>query len=229
MLKHLRHGALIIFALGLSLSLAAAADLKIAVVDIDSVSSKYKDLNDKQAELAAWVAEKRDYIRVMKDFEFVAAEEFQEVARIYNAPKAQWTPEQTKREGELRQISSDNERRFGDLQALPARNPEQQNQFNVLRDEFDAREHDVAVIAAEFDKQLKERREAAQGKLVTNVRGVIEKVAKDKGYTLVLDKSAVYYVTGPIDDITEDILKALNAGAAPAPGAADAKPAQPNP
>lgn len=223
MFKSLCRGTLILLAaILLSAPLALAADMKIAVVDIDSVSAKYKELNDKQAELGAWVREKRDYIEAMKEFMFVSKTEFEEVSRIYNGPRDKWTPEQTKRDGEIKQISSDNEKRFVDLQALPSRTPEQQNQYNVLRDTFEARGKDLDAIRAEFDRQLKERREAVQGKLVGNVRAVIEKTAKDKGYTMVLDKSAVYFVTAPIDDITDDILKALNAGAA-----ADAQPAPP--
>ena len=64
-----------------------------------------------------------------------------------------------------------------------------------------------------------------QGKLVTNVRAVIENLAKTRGYTLVLDKSAAYFAVAPVDDITDDVLKGLNAAAAPA--AAPAAPAAP--
>lgn len=209
-------------ALGLSAGLAAAADVKMAVVDIDSVSAQYKELTDRQAELGAWVQEKKTYLGAMQDFMFVSGEEFQEASRIAQAPRAQWSEEQKKREAELRGISGNNEKKFLDLQAKPARTAEEQNQFSTLRDTFQARDRDLKAISTEFDKQLKEKRDEVQGKLVASVRTVIEKVSKDKGYQLVIDKSAVYFVAAPIDDITEEVLKALNAT-----GAANANPPKP--
>jgi outer membrane protein len=213
--------------LGLSAGLAAAAEIKMAVVDIDSVSAQYTELTSRQAELGTWVQEKKGYLGAMQDFMFVSGEEFQEASRIYQAPKAQWSEEQKKREAELRSVSGNNEKKFLDLQAKPARTPEEQNQFSTLRDTFQARDRDLKAISAEFDKQLKQKRDDVQGKLVASVRAVIEKVSKEKGYQLVIDKSAVYFVAAPIDDITEEVLKSLNAGATPTPGAANGNP--PNP
>lgn len=212
---------------GVMAGLASAADLKMAVVDIDRVSSQYKELTERQAELGAWVQDKKNYLSAMQDFMFVSGEEFKEASRIYQVVKSQWTEEQKKREAELRSVSGNNEKKFLDLQAKPARTPEEQNQFNTLRDIFQARDRDLKAISAEFDKQLKQRRDEVQGKLVASVRAVIEKVAKEKGYQLVIDKSAVYFVTAPIDDITEEVLKSLNAAGAAAPGAANANPPKP--
>ena len=214
-------------ALGLSAGLAAAADVKMAVVDIDSVSAQYKELTDRQAELGAWVQDKKGYLAAMQDFMFVSGEEFQEASRIYQVPKAQWSEEQKKREVELRGVSGNNEKKFLDMQAKPARTAEEQNQFSTLRDTFQARDRDLKAISAEFDKQLKQKRDDVQGKLVASVRAVIEKVSKEKGYQLVIDKSAVYFVAAPIDDITEEVLKALNAAGAAAPGAANGNPPKP--
>jgi len=199
---------------------AGAADLKVAVVDIDKVSGQYKELIDRQQELGAWVQERKSYLTALQEFMFVSADEFQEAARIYNVPKAQWSAEQKKREGELRKISEDNEKRYLDLLARPSRTPEEQNQYNTLRDTFGARDADIKGISRTFDELLKTKREEIQGKLVTNVRAVIEALAKTKGYTLVVDKSVVYFSAEPVDDITEDVLKGLNAAGAATPGAA---------
>ncbi|MBU0607689.1 MAG: OmpH family outer membrane protein, partial [Armatimonadetes bacterium] len=219
--------AAVILALGLSPALAAAADLKMAVVDIDSISAQYTELTSRQAELGAWVQDKKSYLASMQDFMFVSGEEFQEASRIYQVARAQWTDEQKKREAELRKISGDNEKKFLDLQAKPARTAEEQNQFSTLRDTFQARDRDLKAISAEFDKQLKQKRDEVQTKLVASVRAVIEKVSKDKGYQLVIDKSAVYFIAAPIDDITAEVLKSLNAGGATTPGAANGNPPKP--
>jgi outer membrane protein len=212
--------------LGLSAGLASA-QVKMAVVDIDSVSARYTELNSQQAALGAWVQDKKTYLTAMQDFMFVSGEEFQEASRIYQVTKTQWSEEQKKREGEIRTVSANNEKKFLDLQAKPARTAEEQNQFSTLRDTFQARDRDLKAISAEFDKQLKAKRDEVQSKLVASVRAVIEKVSKEKGYQLVLDKSAAYYVAAPVDDITEEVLKALNAGGAAAPGAANGNPPKP--
>ncbi|MEI6503526.1 MAG: OmpH family outer membrane protein [Armatimonadota bacterium] len=193
-------------------------------MDIDLVSAQYKELTDRQAELGAWVNDKKTFLNAMQDFMFVSNDEFQEAARVYQIPRNQWSEEQKKREGDLRKVSGDNEKKFLDLQAKPARSAEEQNQFNTLRDTFQARDRDVKAISRTFDDQLKVKREEVQGKLVTNVRAVIESLAKTRGYTLVLDKSAAYFAVAPVDDITDDVLKGLNTAAAPtaAPAAAPA-------
>jgi Skp family chaperone for outer membrane proteins len=199
---------------------AGAAELKVAIVDIDKVSGQYKELLDRQAELGAWVQERKNYLMALQDFMFVSDQEFQEAARIYNVPKPQWTADQKKREGELRKVSEDNEKKFLDLQAKPSRTPEDQNQYNLLRDIWQARDRDLKLISQGFDVTLKARRDEVQGKLVTNVRAVIETISKAKGYTLVLDRTAIYFTAAPVDDITEEVLKGLNAGGgAAAPGA----------
>ena len=159
--------------------LTMAQTLKVAVVDIDLVSGQYKELTDRQAELAAWVNDKKSFLNVMQDFMFVSNDEFQEAVRIYQVPKTQWSEEQKKREVDLRKVSGDNEKKFLDLQAKPARSAEEQNQFNTLRDTFQARDRNLKEISRTFDEQLRGRREEVQGKLVTNVRAVIETLAKD--------------------------------------------------
>jgi Skp family chaperone for outer membrane proteins len=226
MSKRIAISLFVIAAVVLSGAAAFAQTLKVAVVDIDLVSAQYKELTDRQQELGAWVNEKKNFLSAMQDFMFVSSEEFQEAARIYQIPRAQWSEEQKKREADLRRISGDNEKKFLDLQAKPARTADEQNQFNTLRDTFQARDRDLKAISRTFDDQLKARRDDVQGKLVTNVRAVIENLAKTRGYTLVLDKSAAYFAVAPVDDITDEVLKGLNASAAtPAPATPAATPA----
>lgn len=207
----------------LSSALSFAQNLKIAVVDIDAVSTQYKELTDRQQELGTWMNEKKAFLNSMQDFMFVSNDEFQEAGRIYQVPRAQWSEEQKKREADLRKISGDNEKKLLDLQAKPSRTPEEQNQFNTLRDTAQARERDLTAISRAFDEQLRGKRDEVQGKLKNNVMAVITDLAKTRGYTLVLDKSAAYYSMAPIDDLTPEILKALNstpaATATPAAGA----------
>ena len=112
-------------------------------------------------------------------------------------------------------MSEENERIFRELQAKPARTAQEQNQFNTLSDTLDARDRDMQVIASTFHQELQKRRDGLQTQLVDNVRAVIEAAAKAKNFTLVLDKSAVFYSATPIEDLTADILQRLNQGGVP--------------
>lgn len=223
MSKRLIYGLLTALTLTLvTAGLAAAQTLKVAVVDIDAVSARYKELVDRQQELGAWVADKKSFLNVMQDFMFVSSDEFQEAARIYNVPKAQWNDQQKKREADLRAVSTGNEKKYMDLQAKPTRTAEEQNQFSTLRDTVQARELDLKAISRTFDEQLKKNRDEVQTKLVAKVRTVIEDLAKARGFTLVLDKSAAYFSVAPVEDVTEDVLKGLNTAGAAAPAPAPA-------
>lgn len=222
-----------IVVLMLTCAISFAQTMKIAIVDIDLVSTQYKELTDRQQELGAWMNDKKSFLNVMQDFMFVSSDEFQEAGRIYQVPRTQWSEEQKKREADLRKVSGDNEKKLLDLQAKPSRTAEEQNQFNTLRDTAQARERDLNAISRAFDEQLRTRRDEVQGKLKTNVMSVITELSKTRGYTLVLDKSAAYYAVAPVDDLTADVLKALNAGtpaatAAPAAGAGAANAAGTN-
>lgn len=48
--------------------------------------------------------------------------------------------------------------------------------------------------------------------LDTKMRAISEKVAKEKGYDLVLDRAAVVYMGGSTVDMTDDLVKRYNAG-----------------
>lgn len=197
---------------------ASAEGLKVGVVDIDLISGQYKDLVSSQQELQVWVQDKKAFVEAMQEFMFISSTEFQEIARIYQTRRNQWSEEQKKREQQLRSISGENEKKFIDLQAKPARTPEEQNQFNTLRDTFQARDRDLQAISRTFDEELRAKKEQMQGKLVGNVREVIKTIATQKSFSVILDKSAVFFFVAPIEDITDDVLKALNAAAAPGGG-----------
>lgn len=193
---------------------------KLAIVDMDAISQQYKELADQQTELQKWVSERRAFLAAMQDFMFVSSEEFQEVGRLYQTPQEQWTEEQKKRESELRKIAEDNERKFLDLQAKPSRTAEEQNAYSTLRDTYQARDRDLAAVSRAFDDELRGRRGEVENRLSGNVRQVIAKIGEEQGLTAVFDKAIVFYFSAEVKDITEDVIKALNAGAAaPAPAA----------
>lgn len=63
------------------------------------------------------------------------------------------------------------------------------------------------LAQAQQQNQIREQEETA--KIIENVRGVINNLAKEKGYTLVLDANSVVFGDGK--DISDEVLKALKA------------------
>lgn len=63
------------------------------------------------------------------------------------------------------------------------------------------------LAQAQQKNQIREQEETA--KIIENVRGVINNLAKEKGYTLVLDANSVVFGDGK--DISDEVLKALKA------------------
>lgn len=61
----------------------------------------------------------------------------------------------------------------------------------------------------QYQRELSAKHNAEMQKLYTKVRGVIEKVAKDSGYDLVLQKETTPYASSKLD-LTEKVIKKLS-------------------
>ncbi|MFI4980766.1 MAG: OmpH family outer membrane protein, partial [Nevskiales bacterium] len=88
-------------------------------------------------------------------------------------------------------------------------------------DQRDKTEKDLNTRKAQLDydqrkaqDELQARSQELQGQAVSQIRDVIFQVGKEKGYDLVISDA---FIINPAIDITDDVLKRLNAqGAAPA-------------
>ncbi len=212
--------------LGLSLlaaltaSLASAQEIKIAIIDMDKVRAGFAEAIQSKNQLGAYVQDKMGYLRELENYLFVSGPEFQEVATITQAPKTQWSAEQKKREAEILGIAQANEKRFTDLQSKSPRSADENHQYNALQEMLRDRSRDRDKIAAAYQEELRSKSDEVQAKLMTRLEGVITAQAKEKGYALVLDKSVTFYVGAPVLDITDEVIKLLNA-ATTAQGAGD--------
>ena len=83
-----------------------------------------------------------------------------------------------------------------------------------------ARQEDMRQLEQSFLQELLNRQRELQQQLLSHVQQTIQAVAKQMKYDYVFDKSVVFFGG---DDITEEVLKALNAptpagGTQPKPG-----------
>lgn len=79
------------------------------------------------------------------------------------------------------------------------------------QDLFERKRRDAARLADDFQKELEKKEAALLQKVLHEVSGVIEKVGKDRGYYMILERrgASVLYAS-PEADLTEEVIKAYD-------------------
>ena len=105
------------------------------------------------------------------------------------------------------------------------------------QDQFDRKRRDAARLADDFQKELERKEALLLQKVLQDVSGIIERIGKEKGYYLVVEKrgAGVIYAA-PEADLTDEIIRAFDkqsgtkpAGGSPVPAAAPAPAPAPAP
>ena len=96
------------------------------------------------------------------------------------------------------------------------------------QDQFERKRRDAARLADDFQKELERKEAQLLQKVLQDVSGIIERIGKEKGYYLVVEKrgAGVIYAA-PEADLTDEIIRAFDkqsgtkpAGGSPVPAAA---------
>jgi outer membrane protein len=97
------------------------------------------------------------------------------------------------------------------------------------QEQFERKRRDAARLADDFQKELEKKESVLLQKVLQEVSGVIDRIGKDRGCYLVMEKrgAGVIYAAAEAD-LTDDIIRAYDqqapkAPAAPAPAPAPAK------
>ena len=189
------------------------APAKVAFVDISTISSEYQALQEKDAELKAWLATRGDYLQSLQDFIFLSEDHFNEVLTILDQPRP-IANEKAKRLDELAALSAQKEQRFRDLESKSPRDDKEADEFSTLREGLNDRQQQLAQLEAMINQQYQERITTARQELMRNVEKAIAEYAQENGYEMVLDRAFVLY--GGVD-ITRAIIERLNPPVEPAP------------
>jgi outer membrane protein len=84
------------------------------------------------------------------------------------------------------------------------------------QDQFERKRRDAARLADDFQKELEKREQGLLQKVLQDVSGIIEKVGKDKGYYMIVEKrgAGVIYAASEAD-LTEEIIRVYDREAGP--------------
>lgn len=79
------------------------------------------------------------------------------------------------------------------------------------QDQFERKRRDAARLADDFQKELEKKEATLLQKVLQDVSGVIEKVGKDRGYYLIVERrGATVLYAAPEADLTEEVIKAFD-------------------
>jgi len=83
------------------------------------------------------------------------------------------------------------------------------------QDQFERKRRDAARLADDLQKELEKKEAVLLQKVLQEISGVIEKIGKERGYHLVVERrgAAILYAS-PEADLTDEIIKAYDQQAA---------------
>lgn len=185
----------------------SSSAIRVAKVNLTKIEQEFGELRARQDDLQAWADERGGFIPRLTGFLFLSDENFQEAAAILQ--RAVPDEQAKKRLEELRKVSEDKEKRYLDLRANTQRKPEEDDEFNSLRETYEARQKKLEELNRQFQQELRQKRLEEIGMLMSKVEEAITAEAEAQKFDYVFD-AEVLFVGGV--DITEEVLKRLNAG-----------------
>ncbi len=83
------------------------------------------------------------------------------------------------------------------------------------QDAFDRKRRDAARLADDFQKELEKKEAALLQRVLQDLSGVIDKVGKDRGFHLIVEKrGATVLYAAPDADLTDEVIRAYDQEAA---------------
>src|SRR5262249_27829125 len=96
------------------------------------------------------------------------------------------------------------------------------------QEQFERKRRDAARMMDDFQKELEKKESVLLQKVLQDVSGVIERIGKEKGYYLIVEKrgAGVIYASQEAD-LTDEIIRAFDTQGGKAPAGAPAPAASP--
>lgn len=124
---------------------------------------------------------------------------------------------------------------YRDTSLAEAKRKEAMEKLQALFEERNAKGKEIADAQRKASAEVMTARQEMEATLVSEIKSTVDAIVEAQGLDLVFDKSflpkankAILYTSSNVKDLTEEIVKTLNAGA-PAGSAPTAAPAAPAP
>ena len=87
------------------------------------------------------------------------------------------------------------------------------------QEQFERKRRDAARLADDFQKELEKKESQLLQKVLAEVSGIIEKLGKDRGYYLIVEKRGAGVIYASTDaDVTDEIIRAYDQQSGPKGG-----------
>jgi outer membrane protein len=176
----------------------------LAFVDLKRVSTEYEGTKRSQAELNAFQESLRKQLDDLENIRFLNDAEHTEMDQLRAA--ATPTDAQKKRMQDLLDTSKSRSDQFRALQQNPNKSDAEKTQLDSLTKMSNDTDTKMDALSSKLDDQLQQKGEELSKQLTDTVTAAITDVAKNKSYSVVLDKQAVLYGGS---DMTDDVLAQL--------------------
>lgn len=213
-------GALAVLIPGLVLGTLAcgtafAADAKtnapvFATVDVEQAFNNYEKKKQLEAQLMSMYDQAKQKLQLRGSNKLLTDVEFTEYANLKLKPNA--TDAEKKRTEELAALSKQREQEFQSLQQKPNPADTDKQRLSQLQDQLTKTDQSLKDDETKYDADLNKQRIDLSTQVMGDVNTAVAAVAKDKGVTMVFNKSIGEpgFVIYSNFDITDDVLKKLN-------------------
>lgn len=195
-------------------SAAPAADAKagqlLGTVDVEQAFNGYEKKKQLEGELMTSYEQMRQRLELRNSNKLLTAAECGQLAEL--KLKAKPTDADAKKIEELTNLSKQREQEFQSLQQKAAPTDAEKTRLTQLQDQIKSTDAALKDDEVKYQEELNKKRVDLSVQIMQDVNTAVAAVAKEKGLSLVFNKSAgepglVIYSNL---DITDDVLKKLN-------------------
>lgn len=214
--KYIR-AALVFAGLGMLLALPSpearaqnqppATGAKFGSVDVPRIMNESKARQRDGAELQQLIGTLREVVQKLQDSSarFLTEPEIKELAALFE--KKMPTEAEKKRLSQLTDAAAIKSSAMRRLENTANATPEESKQLSELTAAAQKGQESLKNLGTEFQRRLEKREVELNDKTITEIRGVIAKIAQEKGLTVVFDSAVAIYTA---NDITDDVIKQIN-------------------
>jgi Skp family chaperone for outer membrane proteins len=189
---------------------APAEALNIACIDLDKVFDGYDKKAKLEEELRAQARSIEDQLKLRDDNKLLTDEEFKQLVELRSKPSP--SAEEKQKIDQLLALSKERDKTFQALQQKTELTDAEKAQLTEFQNRVKAVRTALQEELAKKDEELRRKQVDLSKQVYADIENVVAAIAKEKGLTLVLNKTVnnIPFVVYAKIDITEEALNKLN-------------------